>query len=296
MKVLMISGDKSFGPGHPRYELQRSAVDGLVVMYWGWGSLWPAIPKGHFDIVTAQDPFWRGHFAAHLAWFLAAKLNLQVHTDLSALPWLKRRWAIFNLRKTDSVRVVSEKIKKQVESFGIKVPIHVLPVYIDVSRFKNLARQLHDKKTILWIGRFEAEKDPTYAVHVLKQVREAGTDVKLVMLGAGSMEKELHQLAKNLPVEFPGWQDPAQYLQTADVVLCTSKHESYGASIIEALAAGVPVVAPDVGVAREARAIVVPREELARAVTDILRSGAWGTLQLPMLSKEVWAKEWLKTL
>ena len=57
----MITGDPRFGPGNERYELQKRAVEELSVIYWGKGALWPRIPKGHFDVVTAQDPFWRGH-------------------------------------------------------------------------------------------------------------------------------------------------------------------------------------------------------------------------------------------
>ena len=60
MKVLIITGDKKFGPGHERYELQRSVVDELAVVYWGRGSYWPKLPKERFDVVTTQDPFWRG--------------------------------------------------------------------------------------------------------------------------------------------------------------------------------------------------------------------------------------------
>ncbi|MDO8408344.1 MAG: glycosyltransferase [bacterium] len=304
MKVLTITGDKSFGPGNPRYDLQRSQVEELAVVYWGRGSLWPKIPWGHFDVVTAQDPFWRGHFAGHVARLLGTKLNLQVHTDLSALSWLSRRQAAFNLRKADSIRVVSEKIKKQVEGMGVRVPMHVLPVYVDVERFRGLTHQPFDqaqdkpqnKKTILWVGRFEDEKDPLYAVHVLEEVRESGIDATLVMLGTGALEPGLRQRAKVLPIELPGWQDPKPYLQGADVVLSTSRHESWGASIVEALASGVPVVAPDVGVAREAGAIVVPREQLAETVVDVLKKGTRGTLRLELPNAPEWARRWKETL
>ncbi len=302
-RVLMITGDRNFKPGNPRYDLQARAVEQLSVVFWGRGHLWPHIPKGPFDIVTAQDPFLRGHLAAHLAWFFEATLNLQVHTDLSALPWLKRAWAGFNLRKASSVRVVSEKIKKQVEQMGVKAPIYVLPIFIDIERFRSLQRQTHGQKTILWIGRFEEEKDPLYAISVLQKVREAGVDARLVLLGAGSLEKSLRTETARLNlaeyVEFSGWQKPEDYLALANVVLCTSKHESYGASIIEALAAGVPVVAPDVGIALEAGAIVVPRSRsanLAEKVVEVIRSGKKGELKLKLPTAEEWAKAWYESL
>jgi glycosyltransferase involved in cell wall biosynthesis len=116
------------------------------------------------------------------------------------------------------------------------------------------------------------------------------------MLGAGSLEASVRRLARELPVEFPGWKDPKPYLVAADVVLCTSKHESYGASIVEALAAGVPVVAPDVGIAKEAGAIIASPAELAEKVAEVLAAGATGVLRIPLLTAELWVTEWRKTL
>lgn len=285
----MITGDKSFGKGHPRYELQASAVEKLEVLYWGRGALWPAIPAGQFDVVTVQDPFWRGLFAWRVARKLGAKFNVQVHTSvLNAL-------GAYTLRRADSVRVVSEKIKKQVERLGVRAPVHVLPIFVDLAPFQNLQPQPHGQKTIVWIGRFEDEKDPLLALEVFKAVH-AEVDVKLVMLGQGSLEAVLRAAVGNLPVTFPGWQAPANYLAQADVVLCTSRHESYGASIIEALAAGLPVVAPDVGVAREAGAIVASRSNLAAEVAKVLRSGTRGELKLRLPTAEKWAELWKETL
>ncbi len=85
MKVLMITGDKSFVSSE-RFRLQASVVEKLEVVYWGRDALWPTIPKGHFGVVTAQDPLWRGHVAWHIARLIDARLNIQVHTDLDAQP------------------------------------------------------------------------------------------------------------------------------------------------------------------------------------------------------------------
>ena len=296
MKVLVITGDRRFGPGHPRFELQRSAVDNLTVVYWGRGNWWPKIPAGHFEVVTGQDPFLRGHLAGHIAQWKGARLNIQVHTDLDAQSWIRRIFARIQLRHADSIRVVSEKIKRQVELLGVKAPVVVLPVYLDVQKFSAIVRQPHDGKTILWVGRFEDEKDPLKALEILRRVRAHGMDANLVMLGAGSIESALRAAAEGLPVKFPGWNDPRAYLQVADAVVCTSKHESWGESIIEALAAGVPVVSPDVGVAKEAGAKVVSRDELADGVLEVLKSGERGKLLITLLSAEEWARQWKESL
>jgi glycosyltransferase involved in cell wall biosynthesis len=302
MRVLMITGDRNFGPGNPRYELQRSQVDELAVVCWGRGSLWPKLPKENFDVVTVQDPFWRGLFAWKVARQKKARFNVQVHTDLDAQTFVRHVLSQIVLLHADSVRAVSEKIKNRVLRFGVKSPVHVLPVFIDVAPFKTLTHIPHPrfKKTILWLGRFEDEKDPLYALEVLKQVRAKNIDAGLVMLGKGSLEKTLRSRTTRLDLvehaEIIPWGDPKPYLQMADVVLCTSRHESWGASIVEALAAGAPVVAPDVGVAREAGAIVADRAELAQKVIEVLEQGTRGELKIQLLHKEAWAHAWKETL
>ena len=292
MKVLMITGDKNFSAS-PRFALQAAQVERLGVVYIGWGSLWPKVPAGQFDVVTAQDPLLRGAFARRAAKKIGARFNVQVHMDLQVLPWWKHILARIILRHADSIRVVSEKIKKQVQNMGVTAPISVLPVYIDISKFRNIIHQPSKSDllggNILWLGRFEDEKDPLCAIEVLKKVPNA----RLVMLGSGSLEKKLKKSAAGLEIEFPGWQDPAAYLAEADVVLSTSKHESYGASIIEALAAGVPVVSPDIGVAREAGAA---RLDLAHAVAEVLRSGGKGDLKIHLLNEQEWGQQWKQSL
>jgi glycosyltransferase involved in cell wall biosynthesis len=120
------------------------------------------------------------------------------------------------------------------------------------------------------------------------------------MLGKGSLNNQLHVEAQKhgIPVEFPGWQDPLTYLSRADLVLSTSREESYGASIIEALAAGVPVVAPNVGIAREAGAVIADRDivGLAKAVVGVLRTGEHGVLRLTLLTAQEWAQRWRESL
>lgn len=303
MNVLMISGDTNIlTPGsdaHARLELQRSKVDRLDVFVWPQvhtaRETFSAARSRRYDVITAQDPFWRGLLAWLVAHSSRARLNVQVHADLDAQPFLRRALARFVLRRADSVRAVSEKLGAHVCSLAPRARVSVLPIYVDISRFTGLAPKPHAHKTMLWVGRFEPEKDPLRALEVFKKVRDTDIDARLVMLGSGSMELELRSAARELPVEFPGWRDPLPYLQVADIVISTSRSESWGASIVEALAAGVPVVATDVGVAREAGATIATREDFAEKVIDMLRSSARGELKLSLPNKDEWAKRWKQT-
>ncbi|MCK5059874.1 MAG: glycosyltransferase [Candidatus Pacebacteria bacterium] len=302
MKVLAITGDKNFKEGHPRFDLQARSVEKLSVVFWGKGYTSPKIPEEKFDVVTSQDPFWRGLFAWRTARRIGAKFNVQVHADIPSQSFLKRLIARLVLNHADSIRAVSQKIKEQVENTGTTTPIFVLPVYVNWEHFRKVSQYYINKyvpdsqPTLLWLGRFEDEKDPLFALSVFKKVYKAVPNAKLVMLGSGSLEKMLRKEAKELPIEFPGWCDSTPYLLKARIVFSTSRAESWGMSIVEALSIGVPVVSPDVGIAKEAGAIVVSREKLAETIIDTLNSNIHGELKLQLLSKEEWATEWRKTL
>jgi glycosyltransferase involved in cell wall biosynthesis len=308
MRVLMISGDpKVLEPDSAvsgRLALQRAQVDVLDVFVWpqvhSQNEIFRAVKRNKYDVITAQDPFWRGLLAWRVARSTGAKLNLQIHTDLSRESLIKKMVARFLLPKADSVRVVSEKIRGKVQDVSGKAQVKVLPIYIDINPFLGLIHKPYPRfgKTILWIGRFESEKDPLYALSVLKQVRDAKIDAGLIMLGTGSLGNKIKKKAKKLalPVEFPGWKNPVPYLEVADVVISTSLFESYGASIIEAIASGVAVVSPDVGIAREAGAIIVPKKEMEKAVIEALNLGKRAELKITPLGAEEWAKRWKESL
>jgi glycosyltransferase involved in cell wall biosynthesis len=98
-----------------------------------------------------------------------------------------------------------------------------------------------------------------------------------VMLGTGRLQSSLNGDAEELGIKnrvvFEGWQDPVNFLGRADALLVTSHYEGYGMSIVEALAAGVPVISTDVGIAKEAGAIVTSEKEFTKTVLEWLKNG-----------------------
>jgi glycosyltransferase involved in cell wall biosynthesis len=207
---------------------------------------------------------------------------VQVHTDFlsphfgNTIRNKIRKWiALFVLRRSARIRVILERTKDDLRAKGISGPITVLPIYVPIDRFEHLPRLKHPRWKInsLFVGRLENEKRPELALESVAHARKAGHDIGLTVVGSGRMQDVLREKAKQLAitdrVEFLGWQrDIAPYLQRADIFLCPSRFEGYGLAIIEALAAGVPVLATDVGIAREAGAMVVSlpnfKEEFVR--------------------------------
>ncbi len=317
MKVLMITGDaRMLRPGteaHRRYLLQKAQVEELKVVIWNprqplalFEVLGLALTR-RFDVVTTQDPLWRGLLGLVAARLGGAKLQVQLHGDLDYIRGFSHILLQIVLRHTDAVRAVSDRIRAQAEGMGTRVFVDVLPVFIDAAVIDAAPAADIKKefpqfgKTVLFVGRLEAEKNCAEALRVFAQVAQEFPGAGLIVAGEGSQRAMLEALARTLgladKVVFEGYRtDVLSLYKAVDCMLVTSLHESWGAAIVEALHADCAVVAPDVGVAREAGATVVERHELGAAVIGILRSGARGRLRVPLLSQQEWARRWKETL
>lgn len=247
------------------------------------------------DVVTVQDPFEIGLIGWVIARMRGAKLHVQVHTDFLApefrgfLHLLRRMIARFVLRRADRIRVVSFRIQDGLERARlVRAPITILPIYIDIASFSSAhagvlaGRFSKFRKRLLFVGRLEKEKNASLAIESF--VVAAPHDACLIIVGDGSerraLEKRVARRGASARVFFESHTDPIPYYAVADLLLVTSHFEGYGLVIVEALAAHKPVLSTDVGVAREAGAIVTDALHFTDALKAWFESGPFvGALQ-----------------
>lgn len=256
----------------------------------------------HIDVVTAQDPFEAGLAGFFIARIFGAKLHLQIHTDFMS-PYFAREsfinrmrvWlAKFLLPRADAVRVVSVRIKKSLENIvKSTAPIAVLPIFVNPTEphagsSENFLKKKYPQfdMHIVMASRLSPEKNIPLALAAMQEVVKEHPKVGLIIVGSGPEEARLKELVKKLNltenVMFEGWQENLDtYCHAADAFLLTSNYEGYGMVVVEALAAGCPVVMADVGVAGDVvhngeNGLVVPvgdREALVRAITRVVTGG-----------------------
>ncbi len=129
------------------------------------------------------------------------------------------------------------------------------------------------------VGRLSPEKGYDIALRALAEL----SDCDLVILGEGPELGPLRALATSLGIEdrvrFEGWVDPPWTAQwPVDVLLVPSRYEGFGLVAVEAMLAGIPVVASDVAglsevLTHEKTGLTVGPEkpdDLARAVRRVL--------------------------
>lgn len=107
-----------------------------------------------------------------------------------------------------------------------------------------------------FVGRFESFKDPLTLLEAFS-IASLPEGVELRVIGEGRLRQELHDAAARTTrkVEFTGWR-PAPFAEfdAGDVLVLPSLWESYSYVIREALNLGVPVIASDIDVHRDALA------------------------------------------
>jgi len=107
-------------------------------------------------------------------------------------------------------------------------------------------------KMVGFIGRLEPVKGGADFIAAAAEILASTSKVKFVIAGAGSkkqnLQAQVHELGLETQVEFLGFvEDPAALLQQLDVYVLPSLDEGVPLSLLEAMAAGVPVVASRVG-------------------------------------------------
>ena len=106
--------------------------------------------------------------------------------------------------------------------------------------------------TVVCVAKFRPEKGHDVLLDAFAKVRGDVPDARLVLVGQGELQEELEARVERLgltgSVEMTGMvHDVWPFLAAADVFALASNSEAYGIAIAEAMAAGLPVVASDVG-------------------------------------------------
>jgi len=158
--------------------------------------------------------------------------------------------------------VPSKKTQGVLQTYGIKKQIHVVPTGIDTARLspENVdsssvdeiltSLNIKDKFRIVYVGRLAQEKNLDFIINNLPAVFQRHPDAVMLITGYGPSEDDFKQLVneKGLSdkVFFLGKQPPDKiqnYYALGELFVTASTSETQGLTYIEAMAAGLPVIA-----------------------------------------------------
>lgn len=314
LMVCPTQSKSAIGKIHDAYRIGKKTVEGQ---------------REGTVVVSAQDPFETSLVAMNIARNTNVRYHLQIHGNFFGSTFWRREsllnrfryaFGLWSIRKASLIRVVSERIKRSLVARGLsEQSIIVLPIQTEVDEYLSIERGGHvaekEEVTILTAGRLSHEKNIPRIVESLAVLKDSFPHVQLRIVGSGPEEEVLQSLVKRKILEsyvtfIPWVPSLVEELRRADIFALASNHEGYALVIVEAMAAGLPVVATDVGCAGDVlvdgvHGYVVPVKD-KKAFTDALQKliedkskrtifGVAGREQVRTnvrMSPEVYAKAW----
>ena len=224
--------------------------------------------KQRVDIVHSH--MYRSNVPATIAARLARRrlVFCQVH-NVNTWETPRQRWMDrYLLRWRTAMVAVSEEVKRDVVANLGCPPDFVRVLYngIDVQEYSSvqpdpkLRRQLairEGKRVVVMLARLVPQKGHMHLIRALEAVRDELPPTHVLLVGSGklreALEQEVRQRRLGEMVSFAGFRlDVPQILALADLSVLPSDREGFSNAVVEAMAAGVPVVATNVGGNREA--------------------------------------------
>ena len=169
-----------------------------------------------------------------------------------------------------SIRILSEKwcdgvnglivptlkTKKALEGYGVYNKMFVVPTGLDLEEFQRENDSeplfLDESFVLVFVGRIAEEKSVDFLIDAMELLKRKNRDVSLAVIGDGPDLEKIKKLAEKAElddsIKFAGkieHSEVARYYSMADRFVSASLTETQGLTFIEAMAAGLPVLARD---------------------------------------------------
>lgn len=230
--------------------IAKEKFDAFILMGWNlfsfWQALWmcwmrkiPVYVRGDSQLATSRS-----------AWVKGMKRIFY--------PWLLKLFSGF--------LVVGTRNREYLQNYGVvESKMIVCPHFIDNERFyRDSQMSEEDKKkklrgyglkeeifTLIFVGKFIPKKRPLDLLQAMVLLKKRKVDVQLLMVGSGSLEKEIRDKIQkeNLPVSLIGFVNqtelPKVYAAADLLVLPSHGGETWGLVVNEAMACGIPAIVSD---------------------------------------------------
>ncbi len=213
------------------------------------------------------------------------------HVRKALYEWLIERR---NLDRAAGIHYTSLAEQQQAEAYGVTAPGFVVPLGVDVDAFRRrvdpevlFARhpELRNRRLVTFVGRLAAKKGVDILIDAFALLVDQ-PDVHLVIAGSddeglgGRLAGQVRRLGLRSRVTFTGFvggEAKMVLLQRSSVFVLPSADESFAVSVVEAMAAGVPVVVTE-GVAIHGEIASAEAGSVVQRTSDALAAGIRGLL------------------
>jgi 1,2-diacylglycerol 3-alpha-glucosyltransferase len=229
------------------------------------------------DVIHSHHPFLLGMTAVRLARYLSLPLVFTHHTlyeqythyvpgDSPQFKTFIIELATHYANLCDHIFAPSESIRDLIVERGVRKPVTVIPTGVDLERFaagdrkrgRELLKLPPKAFVIGHLGRLAPEKNLRFLAESVADAMQKNLNTWFLVVGTGSSEQEIRDVfaAKGLTerLVMAGTRQGTELVDTLkamDVFAFSSKSETQGMVLTEAMAAGLPVVGLDASGVRE---------------------------------------------
>ena len=171
-------------------------------------------------------------------------------------PWISKMGIMqLSIRNADAIIALTQDMKVKMESF-YKGEIKVIPNGIELERFikkEKLTNKIKQNKTIIYVGSLISLKGVNYLIKAIDIVNKKYKNIRLLIIGEGEDRIILENMVKDLQLDnvvkftglIPNTELP-NYLQMGDIFVLPSLSEGFPNVLLEAMAAGLPIISTNV--------------------------------------------------
>jgi glycosyltransferase involved in cell wall biosynthesis len=200
--------------------------------------------------------------------------------------WKGRLRERFVLRHADAVTAASAPMIDALSALGISA--QRVPLGVDLKKWPSLAprERRQAPARLIHVASLNRVKDQATLLHALAAVAQTGLAFRMDIVGVDTLGGEMQRLVQSLGlgqhVHFHGFRTQSELrpmMETADLLVMSSRHEAGPLVVLEAAIAGVPTVGTAVGHVAEwapSAALAVPvanPARLAHAICMVLSNG-----------------------
>jgi len=214
-------------------------------------------------------------------------MNLEINALIIVYSWFLKKLVRWGARRGKTFLIaLHSTMRKNLIEFGFpRNSIIVIPNFVPKIFFS--IKPNYEQNVIGYVGRLEYVKGTDVLLRAFIAVKQLNNSVKLLIVGDGSLRKYILELAKCLNIEdaitvtgfIPNTEVP-KYLSKMSICVLPSRHEGFPNVLLQAMAAGLPIVASSVGgvpelITNGRNGLLVPPDnvkELARAIELLLKN------------------------
>lgn len=248
-------------PTNPDYTLAIPVHPGMNLL----------VKKLDLDLIHVHSPFTMGRVGLHYARKYRLPLVFTYHTmydqyihyvpvaqDLAKEVTIKYSNNFCN--QCDHIIAPGTEVKEMLTRHDVRTPISIIPTGVPMEKFIGgdanwLVRKFNisaDNKVLLFVGRLTKEKNLEFLIQAFAKVKATLSECTLVLTAQGPLEAPLKKMVSEMglsletDVVFTGalpFDALINVYYSADLFVFSSVTETQGLVLIEAMAAGLPVVA-----------------------------------------------------